>query len=83
MSGTLDSGTLDPLVLDLVEWVADEPRPYAEVIEAWRTSCSRLTVWEDAFDRGYVERKTIRQRGACVAATASGMDFQRTRRRIT
>jgi len=31
--------TLDPLVLDLVEWIAKAPRPYAEVIETWRTSC--------------------------------------------
>ena len=42
---------IDPLVLDLVEWVAKAPRPYAEVIEAWRTSCPRLTVWEEAVDR--------------------------------
>ena len=28
------SDTLDPLVLDLVEWVAKAPRPYAEVIDA-------------------------------------------------
>src|SRR5262249_44982149 len=46
------SDRLDPLVLDLVEWVAKEPRPYAQVLEAWRTSCPRLTVWEDASDRG-------------------------------
>ena len=39
---------LDPLILDLVEWVAREPRPYPELIDAWRTSCPRLTVWEDA-----------------------------------
>jgi hypothetical protein len=30
--------TLDPLVLDLVEWVAKEPRLYSQVIEVWRTS---------------------------------------------
>ena len=45
---------LDPLVLDLVEWVAREPRAYADVIDAWRTSCPRLPVWESAVDRGYV-----------------------------
>jgi hypothetical protein len=47
----------DALVLDLVEWVAREPRPYAEVIDTWRTSCPRLTIWEDAVDRGYVARR--------------------------
>ena len=47
----------DPLVLDLVEWIAREPRLYSEVIENWRTSCPRLTIWEDAVDRGYVARE--------------------------
>ena len=49
----------DPLVLDLVEWIAREPRLYAEVIESWRTSCPRLTIWEDAVDRGYVAREAV------------------------
>ena len=40
--------TLTPLILDFLEWVAARPRPYAEVMDAWRTSCPRLTVWEDA-----------------------------------
>jgi hypothetical protein len=37
--------TLAPLVRDLVAWVAAGPRPYGEVLDAWRTSCPRLTVW--------------------------------------
>ena len=41
------SEVLRPLILDLVAFVAERPRPYAEVQEAWRTSCPRLTVWED------------------------------------
>ena len=47
----------DPLLLDLVEWVAAKPRRYTEVMEAWRTSCPRLPVWEDAVDRGLVQRQ--------------------------
>ncbi len=43
-----------PLILDMVAWVAQRPRPYAEVMDAWRTSCPRLTVWEDAVDDGLV-----------------------------
>ena len=50
------SETVEPLVLDLLEWIGREPRPYSEVLEAWRTSCPRLTVWEDAVDGGYVAR---------------------------
>ena len=49
----------DSLVLDLVEWVARKPRPYSEVIAAWRTSCPRLTIWEDAVDCGYVAREAV------------------------
>ena len=39
------SETADPLVLDFVEWIAREPRAYAEVISTWKTSCPRLTIW--------------------------------------
>ncbi len=48
------SDTLIPLIRDLVASVAAGPRPYPEVIEAWRTSCPRLTVWEDAVEGGFV-----------------------------
>ena len=64
--------TCDPLVLDLVQWVAREPRTYAEVIDAWKTSCPRLTVWEDAVDLGYVTRKSVGARGTIVVVTAAG-----------
>jgi hypothetical protein len=36
------------LTLDLLEWVATCPRAYGETIEVWRSSCPRLTIWEDA-----------------------------------
>jgi hypothetical protein len=62
----------DALVLDLVEWVAATPRPYAEVIEVWRTSCPRLTVWEDAVERGLVERTAAGAGGVFVVATRQG-----------
>jgi hypothetical protein len=64
--------TCDPLVLDLVQWVARAPRTYAEVIDAWRTSCPRLTVWEDAVDLGYVTRRSVGARGTIVVVTAAG-----------
>jgi hypothetical protein len=68
---------MDPLVLDLVEWIAREPRPYSEVIETWRTSCPRLTVWEDAVDRGFVARETVAGAGVRIAVTESGEKFLR------
>ena len=64
--------TTDALVLDLVEWIAREPRLYSEVIETWRTSCPRLTIWEDAVDRGFVTRETTAGREARVAVTEGG-----------
>ena len=72
--------TTDPLVLDLVEWIGREPRPYSEVIETWRTSCPRLTIWEDAIDRGYVARQPAAG-GVRVAITACGEQFLRDNRR--
>ena len=62
----------DPLVLDFVEWIARQPRPYAEVIATWRTSCPRLTIWEDAVDAGYVARKTVASAGVIVTVTEEG-----------
>ncbi|MEA2760659.1 MAG: hypothetical protein QOH65_3596 [Methylobacteriaceae bacterium] len=64
--------SLDPLILDFLEWVGPDPRPYAEVMEAWRTSCPRLTVFEDSIDRGFVVRAD-----RMIAITAAGRDFLR------
>src|ERR1700749_3547123 len=67
----------DPLVLDLVEWIAREPRLYSEVIDTWRTSCPRLTIWEDAIDHGYVVREAKAGAGIRVAITEGGEKFLR------
>ncbi len=48
------SSTVDVLVLDLLEWLDRCDRSYDETMEAWRTSCPRLPVWEDATDRGLI-----------------------------
>ena len=66
----------DPLVLDFVEWIAREPRSYSEVIATWRTSCPRLTIWEDAVDRGYVARRPTVE-GLRVTVTEGGARFLR------
>jgi hypothetical protein len=42
------------LVLELLSWVAARPRSYGETMEAWRTSCPRMPVWEDATANGLV-----------------------------
>ena len=66
---------LDPLILDFLEWLAPGPRPYAEVMEAWRTSCPRLTVWEDSIDRGFVAREGANGAGRTIAITDAGREF--------
>jgi len=33
---------------DFLAFVESRPRSYAETMDAWRSSCPRLTIWEDA-----------------------------------
>jgi hypothetical protein len=40
--------------LQLLAWIAERPRTYPETIEVWKSSCPRLTVWEDALSDGLV-----------------------------
>ena len=69
---------VEALVLDLVEWVARETRTYAEVMDAWRTSCPRLAVWEEAVDRGLLIREAA-PGGVVVSATAAGRKLLESR----
>ena len=76
------SKVADPLVLDFVEWIAREPRLYADVIGTWKTSCPRLTIWEDAADMGYVARESIAGFGLVVTITEDGEKLLRAHGRI-
>jgi len=72
----------DPLVLDFVEWIAAGPRRYSEVMEAWKTSCPRLTIWEDAIDQGLVQRARIDGQ-LSIETTAAGRELlAKTRQRV-
>jgi hypothetical protein len=73
------SDTVDTLILDLLEWIGPNTRPYAEVLEAWRTSCPRFPVWEDANDRGFIAR----HRGALVSVSAVGAAHLREHRHVS
>jgi hypothetical protein len=64
--------TVDALILDLLEWIGPEARPYPEVIEAWRTSCPRLPVWEEANDAGSLNTDTSRVAGLMCRCQPSG-----------
>jgi D-3-phosphoglycerate dehydrogenase len=73
------AGPAEALILDLLEWIGSRPRAYEEVIDAWRTSCPRLPVWEDANDRGLVE--CLREGGGrVVRVTERGRQLLATQR---
>ena len=72
---TAAANTVDNLIVDLIEWVSLRERTYDETIEAWRTSCPRLPVWEEANDRGLIKR--IREDGvAWIRVTPAGERFR-------
>jgi hypothetical protein len=73
---------IDPLICDLLEWIEMEPRRYADVIDAWRTSCPRLPVWEDSVDRGFVVRESVEGRGVMIKLTPLGRSFLREHGRV-
>lgn len=70
MSETVSpSGTL----LQFLSWVALRPRRYGETMEAWRTSCPRLSVWEDAVTQDLVRLAGGADQGSVrVELTAAG-----------
>jgi hypothetical protein len=71
------SNTVENLILDLLEWVGSRERSYGDTMDAWRTSCPRLPVWEDANDRGLLE--TV---DSCVRLTPAGWELLRERRGV-
>ncbi len=71
--------TVENLILDLLEWVGRKERTYEETMDAWRTSCPRLPVWEDANDRGLVERASANGRFV-VRVTSVGLALLKEKR---
>jgi hypothetical protein len=63
---------VEGLILDLLQWLANGERTYEEVMDAWRTSCPRLPVWEDANDRGLVTSERVNGR-TVIGASSSGL----------
>jgi hypothetical protein len=69
--------TVQTLIVDLLEWIGPTPRSYAEVQDAWRTSCPKLPVWEDATDAKFLDTWFESGRGRLVAVSASGIELLR------
>ena len=63
-------------VVELLDWVSATPRTYSETLEAWKTHCPRLSIWEDALSAGLI---AIRRTGedSLVVLTAAGMQARR------
>jgi hypothetical protein len=60
---------VEALILDLLRWLAARERSYEEVMEAWRTSCPKLPVWEDANERGLIIRQEVGGRSIVIVSS--------------
>jgi D-3-phosphoglycerate dehydrogenase len=70
------SEVVDLLLRDFLLWLDQDERPYDDVMEAWRTSCPRLPVWEEANDRGFLTRRRS-ERVALIGLSPAGRAFLR------
>jgi hypothetical protein len=52
---TAPAGPAGHLTLQFLAWIGEAPRCYGEAMDAWRTSCPRLSIWEDALREGLIE----------------------------
>jgi hypothetical protein len=75
------SDPVESLILDLLEWIGPHARPYAEVLEAWRTSCPRLPVWEEANQRGFIDHLCEGQTEFVAVSRLGRAQLERTARR--
>jgi hypothetical protein len=60
------------IMVQFLAWISERDRSYAETMEAWRTSCPRLSVWEDATLEGLVRLDADTDRRTLVHLTARG-----------
>ena len=67
-SSSFKPSSASALMIELLEWLATRPRTYGETMEAWRTSCPRMPVWEDARDGGLIE--VVHSGGGCMNESA-------------
>lgn len=63
------------IMLQFLAWVADRPRSYPETMDAWRSTCPRLSVWEDAIIEGLV--RIDNGNGRAVMLTPRGLKVLR------
>jgi hypothetical protein len=81
MGADPQTGAASALTVQLLAWLAREPRTYAEAMDVWRTSCPQLSVWEDAIADDFVEvvrtrnesHARVTARGTAVLAEAGAL----------
>lgn len=61
------------LTLQMLDWIAQQPRPYDQVLDTWKSTCPRLTIWEDACADGLVASEA--GRAGVVSLTKRGQAF--------
>ena len=70
------STATEALTIQMLQWISERPRVYAEVLDAWHTTCPRLSIWEDACGDGLIDcdarqsRRLGQRKGPGVARTA-------------
>jgi hypothetical protein len=74
LAPTITPSAPETLILDFLDWLASAPRSYGEVMEVWRTSCPRLTIFEDALDDGLIVRERDRDGRPVINLTARGRE---------
>ncbi len=57
-------------MLQFLSWIDSRERTHADVMDAWQSSCPRLSVWEDATIDGYV--RFVGDAARSVVLTARG-----------
>ena len=77
----MSDAVVESLILDLLDWVAGGERGYEEVMEAWRTSCPKLPVWEDANARGLLTSEGVNGRSV-VRITPAGLALLAANKRL-
>jgi len=63
------------LTIQLLSWLAARPRSYAELKDAWRSTCPLTCAWEDALSEGLAALAAGSERsagGARVVLTRQG-----------
>jgi hypothetical protein len=58
------------IMVQFLAWVADRPRSYGDAMDAWRSTCPQLSVWEDAIIAGLVQIES--GNGRAVTLTPGG-----------